>query len=202
MKRCEIADRVNILNEEILFNGYGLYSEDIKERYYLEINLDSKKNENSLVSFMINPSNTLPETEDKKSKIDNTIKNLIKIAYKKYDKLIVLNIFPQICSNQIGLSENTTNNNFIEEFLNKNLNNTDLLIATGHDKDKNYFNKITEKINNYKDKFDKIFYLSVDTEKFKKFIEKEEINFILHPANRIINAYGGCENIMLKELKL
>ena len=100
------------------------------------------------------------------------------------------------------LSENTTNNNFIEEFLNKNLNNTDLLIATGHDKDKNYFNKITERINNYKDKFDKIFYLSVDTEKFKKFIEKEEINFILHPANRIINAYGGCENIMLKELKL
>ena len=202
MKKCEIADKVNISNNEILFNGYGLYSDDISERYYLEINLNSKKNENSLVAFMINPSNTLPETEDKKSKIDDTIKNLIKIAYNRYDKLIILNIFPQISSNQTGLREDTKNNNFIGEFLNKNLNNTDLLIAAGHDKDKNYFDKIAERINNYKDKFNKILYLSVDTDKFKKFIEQEGSNFILHPANRIINAYGGCENIELKELKL
>ena len=35
-------------------------------------------------------------------------------------------------------------------------------------------------------------------EKFKNFID----NKILHPANSVINAYGGCENIMLKELEL
>ena len=42
----------------------------------------------------------------------------------------------------------------------------------------------------------------MDTEKFKKFIDSERGNFILHPTNRIIDAYGGFENIALKDFEL
>lgn len=207
MEKCIIKDEVKLNNKlKKEFSGYGLYDtknpvKEVSNRYYLELKLNSNK-EAVLVAFMINPSDTLPENKERKSKIDATVKNLINVAYKKkYSKLIVLNLYPLINPKQIALKNDAINNAFIKKFLSKDIDEykeIDLLIACGHDKDKNYADEIKEIIKNYKEKFNKIFYLSINIDKFSTYIEDK----ILHPAKTAINPYGGVENLEFREFKL
>ncbi len=197
MEILDINDNLKINGKAYNFSGYGQFdTEEPKEndnRYYLEIILNDDNIKPVIVAFMINPSKTFSKT------IDNTVKNLIRMTYKYYSKLIVLNLFSTIKSKPIGLEKNEQNNNFINQFLSKdvdNYNKIDILIACGHNKDKQYFEDIKDFILPYKNKFKKILFLSLNIEKFKYYIEDK----VLHPSSSVINAYGGLDNLELKQI--
>ena len=71
-------------------------------RYYIELEMNNPKNNKTLVVLMLNPSNTFPEMNGKKSTVDGTVKNAVRIAYKAgYSKVIILNSFNYIDGNSL-----------------------------------------------------------------------------------------------------
>lgn len=84
---------------------------------------------------MLNPSNTFPEANGKKSTLDGTVKNAVRIAYKAgYSKVIILNSFNFIDGNSITAMKsakealNDVNTKIITNVLNQH---KDLMIAWG-----------------------------------------------------------------------
>lgn len=130
MKNYKITDSIKIKNEEIACEGIGEY-EGVRVggyRYSLSINISKPKGNKTLACIMMNPSTTFPDVEwlikDYKNKLnvskktkgfDPTVKNVIRMAYaKKYNKIIVFNIFPLIQPNGKKALE------YIKEHLNDN----------------------------------------------------------------------------------
>ncbi len=117
-------------------------------RYYIEFKIKNnpltitKRNTETLVTLLQNPSNTFP-TE--KMVIDETVQNVIKMAYLNgYKKIVVLNTKPLINGNSKATeakyinSDNTQkliiNSKFIQEYLNNYSKNADFLVAWGTNK--------------------------------------------------------------------
>lgn len=75
-------------------------------RYYLELEINNSNK--TLVVLMLNPSNTFPEMNGKKSTVDGTVKNAVRIAYKAgYSKVIILNSFNYIDGNSLTAIKST-----------------------------------------------------------------------------------------------
>lgn len=113
-------------------------------RYYLELEINNSQDNKTLVVLMLNPSNTFPEMNGKKSTVDGTVKNAVRIAYKAgYSKVIILNSFNYIDGNSITAikSANQTSNDINTKIiLNVLTEHKDLMIAWGtkvRQKDKN-----------------------------------------------------------------
>lgn len=113
-------------------------------RYYLELEINNSQDNKTLVVLMLNPSNTFPEMNGKKSTVDGTVKNAVRIAYKAgYSKVIILNSFNYIDGNSITAikSANQTSNDINTKIiLNVLTEHKDLMIAWGTkvcQKDKN-----------------------------------------------------------------
>lgn len=93
---------------------------------------------------MLNPSNTFPEMNGKKSTVDVTVKNAVRIAYKAgYSKVIILNSFNYIDGNSLTAIKSTkqaSNNINTKIILNVLKEHKNLMIAWGtkvRQKDKN-----------------------------------------------------------------
>lgn len=127
-------------NTKINVTGKGMYNTENPTknnlRYYLELNFEPEKKRGSkiLIAIMMNPSNTFPKIGNKKSKIDPTVKNVLRIAYacKQYSKVVVLNCYPQINGNSKDntIVKNENNTNFIKTFIENN-KESEILIAWG-----------------------------------------------------------------------
>lgn len=126
----------------------------IKESLELELTkqltitneLDKKENNSNktFVVLMLNPSNTFPEMNGKKSTVDGTVKNAVRIAYKAgYSKVIILNSFNYIDGNSLTAikSASQTSNDINAKIISNVLaEHKDLMIAWGtkvRQKDKN-----------------------------------------------------------------
>lgn len=125
-------------------------------RYYLELNINNSNK--TLVVLMLNPSNTFPEMDGKKSTVDGTVKNAVRIAYKAgYSKVIILNSFNFIDGNSLTAikSANRTSNDINTKIISNVLTeHKDLMIAWGtkvRQKDKNIIlNSIWDKVTDLK----------------------------------------------------
>lgn len=140
MKKSNVDIKNRFGYNSIEVSGTGIYSSDkpkeYDRRYYLEFDILTHKtnNKKSLLTLMMNPSNTFP-----KSKIDSTVKNVIRIAtILRYSKIIVLNSLPVINSTGVKVKYSNSeteeiNTEFIKYYLgDKELNKTqDFLIAFG-----------------------------------------------------------------------
>ena len=154
----------NIVGSEDNIWGFGIYDSpnpDINDnRYCLELNHCGIDNDKTLVTLLMNPSETFP-CENDNSNIDDTILNVMKIA-KALDimSVIVLNTIPVINSKkELALKNlNSQKQRYNEMFVNGFLKhcdkeNTIFLAAWGADKNINSFNKYSQTINTYfKDK--------------------------------------------------
>lgn len=122
-------------------NGFAYYScENPKaktdcHRYYLELDIEKAEQDKTLVVLMLNSSNTFPEANGKKSTVDATVKNAVRIAYKAgYSKVIDLNSFNFIDGNSITAMKsakeisNNINTKIITNVLDQH---KDLMIAWG-----------------------------------------------------------------------
>ena len=129
-------------NEEIKIKGFGYYDcakpiqKQNKHRYYLELDIKNKPNLSTITTIMMNPSNTFPAMDNEKSKIDDTIKNVIRMAYRlgKYSKIVILNSFALIdgdgnnaVSDAVSQKKNL---DIIEAYVKEN-NHSDYLLAWG-----------------------------------------------------------------------
>ncbi|MBP3924744.1 DUF1643 domain-containing protein [bacterium] len=125
-------------------------------RYYLELEINNSNK--TLVVLMLNPSNTFPEMNGKKSTVDGTVKNAIRIAYKAgYSKVIILNSFNYIDGNSLTAikSASQTSNDINAKIISNVLTeHKDLMIAWGtkvRQKDKNIIlSSIWDKITDLK----------------------------------------------------
>jgi hypothetical protein len=128
-------------NCSLKVNGFAYYScENPKAktdcyRYYLELDIEKAEQEKTLVVLMLNPSNTFPEANGKKSTVDATVKNAVRITYKAgYSKVIILNSFNFIDGNSITAmksakeASNDVNTKIITNVL---AQHKDLMIAWG-----------------------------------------------------------------------
>ena len=104
-------------------------------RYYLELKITNVKNDNTLVVLMLNPSNTSPANGDEKAKIDETVKNAVRVAYKAgYSAVIIINTFSYIDGNSstaVKSAKEDQKNINIEIIKNVLEKNKELLIAWG-----------------------------------------------------------------------
>lgn len=126
-------------------------------RYYLEFDIEKAEQYKTLVVLMLNPSNTFPEMNGKKSTIDGTVKNAVRISYKAgYSKAIILNSFNFIDGNSLTAikaakqSSNDINTQIISNVLTEH---KDLMIAWGtkiRQKDKNIILSSIDKITDLK----------------------------------------------------
>ena len=131
-------------------NGFAYYDCETPKaksdcyRYDLELEMNNPKNNKTLVVLMLNPSNTFPEMNGKKSTVDGTVKNAVRIAYKAgYSKVIILNSFNYIDGNSLTAIKTTKQSS--TEINTKIISNVltehkDLMIALGtkvRQKDKN-----------------------------------------------------------------
>ena len=102
-------------------------------RYYLELKITNVKNDNTLVVLMLNPSNTSPANGDEKAKIDETVKNAVRVAYKAgYSAVIIINTFSYIDGNSstaVKSAKEDQKNINIEIIKNVLEKNKELLIA-------------------------------------------------------------------------
>ena len=113
-------------------DGLLFYQNKEKQnRYFLTIQIDdgSKKQNNELTVIMLNPS----EKQTQNNFIDNTITNVIKIAYdNNYNKINILNLIPVIDTNAKNISScnfKKENTNLILSFIKDNC--SDILVAWG-----------------------------------------------------------------------
>lgn len=167
-------------------NGYAYYScENPKAksdcyRYYLELNINKIANGRTLVVLMLNPSNTFPEVNGKKSTVDGTVKNAVRIAYKAgYAKIIILNSFNFIDGNSVtaikAVKEISSNIN-TKIIINVLKQHNDLMIAWG--------TKIRKK-----DKVEILSKICANTPRVNIFAYawNPNLNCPYHPATRVNN---------------
>ncbi len=144
--------------------GFGIYDSpnpDINDnRYCLKLNHYGIDNDKTLVTLLMNPSETFP-CENDNSNIDPTVLNVMKIAKALgIMSVVVLNTIPVINSNISPALENLNsqkqkyNEMFVNGFLKHcDKENTIFLAAWGADKNINNYNKYSQTINTYfKDK--------------------------------------------------
>lgn len=139
IQKCENF-RYNFEDQIIDVSGYGLYDSNIPvrglhHRFYLELNINGKTEGKTLVVIMMNPSNTFSAKEDKPSTVDDTVKNIIRMAYRLgyYSKIVILNSFALINGNgKTAHPDNTQKQNLkiIESFIKEN-KESDYLLAWG-----------------------------------------------------------------------
>ena len=181
--------------EKIKVTGFGYYDTDEPKRknnnhrYYLELEIKGITNTNTLTAIMMNPSNTFPNSKNKKSTIDSTVKNVIRMAYLlKYSKIIVLNSFALIDGDGKNThSDNSQKKNLaiIEAYIKEN-KNSDYLLAWGNNAED------TDKICKY---------LKDNIDKNKIFVYKKNKNGNpCHPGIRVENLYK-CVSEFLEESK-
>ena len=151
-------------------------------RYYLELEINNSNK--TLVVLMLNPSNTFPEMNGKKSTVDGTVKNAVRIAYKAgYSKVIILNSFNYIDGNSLTAikSASQTSNDINAKIISNVLTeHKDLMIAWGtkvRQKDKNIILKSI---------WDKVTYLKIYAYAWNK-----NSNCPYHPATRVDNKKNG-----------
>ena len=151
--------------------GFGIYDSDKPKinnnRYYLEFNiLKNNKNNNTLLTLMMNPSKTFPD-----GSIDRTVQNVIRIAKAiGCSKIVVLNTLPIInpiakdAIKYCNKAKQENNTNFVQKYIQScNKNNTIFLAAWGANKQINQYN---EYISSIKQKFmpNNIFAYSINEE--------------------------------------
>ena len=116
-------------------DGSAYYTKTDCHRYYLELKITNVKNDNTLVVLMLNPSNTSPAEGDEKAKIDETVKNAVRVAYKAgYSAVIIINTFSYIDGNSstaVKSAKEDQKNINIEIIKNVLEKNKELLIAWG-----------------------------------------------------------------------
>ena len=126
-------------NEKIKVSGFGYYDKKYPKqgdnRFYLELSIEQRKEGETLAVIMMNPSNTFPEREGMDSTVDDTVKNIIRMAYKlrKYKRIIILNSFSLISGTVKNVQEDdcqTKNLEIINSFINTN-RQIDYLLAWG-----------------------------------------------------------------------
>lgn len=161
--RVVVKDK-NIVGSENNIWGFGIYDSpnpDVNDnRYCLELNNCGIDNDKTLITLLMNPSETFP-CENDNSNIDDTILNVMKIAKALgIMSVIVLNTIPIINSkkelalNNLDKQKQRYNEMFVNGFLKHcDKENTIFLAAWGADKNINSFNKYSQTINTYfKDK--------------------------------------------------
>lgn len=159
MEPLKIEKLINFNNYKIKVTGEGLYnSEDPEQeiekkeirRFSLKLKIENPKGNKPLIAIMMNPSKTFPKKDKNESKIDPTVQNIIKIAYKcGYNEIYVKNIFSLINPNSSILYEkDKVNTNKIKECLTKY--NYDTLIAWGTKIKNNHIEDILEYLKNRK----------------------------------------------------
>ena len=171
-------------------NGFAYYDCETPKaksdcyRYYLELEMNNPKNNKTLVVLMLNPSNTFPEMNGKKSTVDGTVKNAVRIAYKAgYSKVIILNSFNYIDGNSltaIKSTKQTSNDINTKIILNVLKEHKDLMIAWGtkvRQKDKNNI-------------LSSIWDIATDLKIFA-YAWNEHSNCPYHPATRVDNKNNG-----------
>ena len=144
-----VKDEINNKNI-IIKEAIAVYDDYYTNRYSLTVNLGND-GKDTLIAIMFNPSEKtikkristksapidLTENGKKKTFVDGTITNVIRIADKcKYSKIIILNLFSIITSDPKEILKNPQNfiNNVNNEEISKNLKtDSDILIAWGHD---------------------------------------------------------------------
>ncbi len=153
-------------------------------RYYLELEMNNPKNNKTLVVLMLNPSNTFPAMNGKKSTVDGTVKNAVRIAYKAgYSKVIILNSFNYIDGNSltaIKSMKQTSNDTNTTIILNVLKEHKELMIAWGtkvRQKDKNNI-------------LSSIWDIATDLKIFAYAWNKKS-NCPYHPATRVDNKNNG-----------
>lgn len=151
----EYLEEKGITNVE----GHGIYDADAVNRYCLCIDIPNSTNK-TLITLLMNPSNTFPPDIAKtkktkkgqkvKSRYDQTIRNLIRLAYVKgYSQIVVLNTFPFIEGNSTNANKYAQKNKKLNsDFIEKVLNNSfEILVACGDNVKSDlyieYFNIIT-----------------------------------------------------------
>lgn len=151
-----------------------------RNRYYY---YEKFKNEGKNIIFiMFNPSSACPNSDDP------TIRNCRKLVEDKYGSMEIINIFSQRNPNvkKIAKDKNKENLEFIEEFL-KNRKGTEVVIAWGYGKEKDYIEKVGE-----------VKKLLNDFTKLKITIKKEALeeiqNYGRHPAPPAWSIFNGFEN--------
>ncbi len=203
-KKIQLPDNGEIFK----VNGFGICEDDNFEkgsfRYYLEFDINSIKNNKSLVVLLMNPSD---KTNPKKQNIDNTIKNALKIGFSmNYSKVIILNSFAKICGNgkeaekyyltmkkEDKTSKNRTVEDINEDFVKRFLNDTDeILLACGSGISEDLYQKYLKTLNiankktwSYaeKNKKGRPRHLSTQSKynlnKFKCFIKNPQKNYLI-----------------------
>ena len=163
----EITDKY-LKNKEIPdVKGYGVYDAKAENRYCLCIDIQNNSNK-SLTTLLMNPSNTFPTEiatmKGIKSRFDQTIRNLIRLAYKKgFAQVIVLNTFPFIEGNSAEANKYYKehksevsfihNQNINAKFIDTVFNNsTNLLVACGDNVNSELYSEYFEKIKKFKGK--------------------------------------------------
>ena len=190
----------------ITVSGFGWYdskyTNDVKKRYLLEINIEkiNDKNvtwKNCLNVIMFNPSEYGKERKD--LFVDKTITNVIKIASdckiandcKKYNLIKVYNLFPKISAKpNITIDDKDKGN--IDSIV-KIPENSDILLAWGAIlRDRQWINKIKneicEKLNNR-----------------QLLVLDDKLTYPKHPGRMSIstirNKYGDKQKVELKPYK-
>ena len=161
--RVVVKDK-NIVGNENNIWGFRIYDSpnpDVNDnRYCLELNHCGIDNDKTLITLLMNPSETFP-CENDNSNIDDTILNVMKIAKALgIMSVIVLNTIPVINSKKelalmsLNKQKQRHNEMFVNGFLKHcDKENTIFLAAWGSDKSINSFNKYCQTINTYfKDK--------------------------------------------------
>lgn len=183
----------NFKNETITAEGCGYYAEDFPEkdghRFYLELSIRENSKGKTLAAIMMNPSNTFPAQENKPSTIDDTVKNVIRMAYKlgKYNKVIILNSFPLI-SGTVKKPEEIPE----DDFRIKNLKIIKTVIK--ENKDIDYLLAWGNK--------------ALDTDKIKDYLKNENVSNIFvyklskkgypcHPSRVVENRYKHVSNFLI-----
>ena len=135
-KLSDPIEDVYLTTKGIEVLGYGIYDNQIKNRFCLIIELHPDNENGALTTLLMNPSKTFPKglNNCKKSRFDQTIRNLIILANElKFNQVIVLNSFPYICgnsnkANEHYMKEKELNLEFIDKIIQSSSN---LLIACG-----------------------------------------------------------------------
>lgn len=150
-----IKNSIKFYDDKINVFGNGDYGgiENPKvgdNRFSLELEIEKPKGNKSLITIMMNPSETFPKGKEREeSQIDPTVQNVIRIAYVcGYNKIYVYNIFSLINSDSsIQYEKNEFNTEEIINFLKEN--DCDTLIAWGENKEK-YVHDILKYLRNRK----------------------------------------------------
>ena len=151
-----------------------------KHRYYACYNLNNDK-QDSLVFIMFNPSTANPE------KLDDTIKNCLILAGKKYKRVEILNLcsYRKSSATKECLEGKDTNKKFIIDFIKKN-KEAHYVLAWGHGKEKK-FKKLFKEVEEITKEIKNVYVIGINAEEIN--------NYIHHLDPRVWNGMGEFEKI-------